>query len=65
MKVAMILMLGAMLATLGACEADVMGPRSTAPNPALENSLENMHRNVEHGDVYFEEYIGRYDLNKG
>jgi hypothetical protein len=59
----LILMLGALLATVGACETDVMGPRTTAPDPALENSPDAMHRTVEHGDVYLEEYIGRYDLN--
>jgi hypothetical protein len=65
MKLAMIVMLGSILATMGACQSDMAGPLKSAPNSAAGISPEQMHQNVEHGDVYLEEAIGRYDLDKG
>ena len=62
MKLVMIVMFGAFVATWGACQSDVSGPPLTEGNSAVENSPDNMHQNVEHGDVYLEEYIDRYDL---
>jgi len=65
MKLAMIMMSGAIMMTLGACQtSDVTGPPTMAPSSTVENSPDNMHGNVEHGDVYLEEYIDRYDLSR-
>jgi hypothetical protein len=64
MKTVLIVILGAVLATLAACQTDVTGPPPAAPNSTLENSPDNMHRNVEQGDVYLEENIDRYDLDR-
>jgi hypothetical protein len=64
MKLAMVMMLGALLTGLGACESDATGPRAATPNPALENSPGNMHRDVARGDASLETAIGRYDLDR-
>ena len=64
MKLAMMVMAGALMAALGACQSDVTGPPMTAGNAAVENSPDNMHRDVGRGDVYLEENLDRYDLSR-
>jgi hypothetical protein len=63
MKSLMILMLGALLLTVSACQYDMTGrPASSETNGAMESSSSRVHPDVPKGDVYFETYIGRYDM---
>ena len=64
MKLALIVMMGTMLAVLGSCQTDMTGPPPAGSNSALENSPDNMHRDVERGDASLEENIDRYDLDR-
>jgi len=65
MKLAMIVVLSGALLALGACQtSDVTGPPPAGSSSALENSPDNMHRDVERGDVYLEENLDRYDWNR-
>jgi hypothetical protein len=64
MKLAMVVMLGALLSSMGACQSDMTGPPTQARVSTVENSPDNMHRDVPQGDVYLEENIDRYDLDR-
>ncbi len=61
MKLALTALLGALLATLAACQSDMTGPLpASTPDATLAPSTDLAHPDVPVGDVYLEEMLGRY-----
>ena len=63
MKVAVIVIVGALLAVLGGCQSDMTGPMpSSDTNETLTASPGESYPDVPVGDAYFETAIGRNEL---
>lgn len=61
MKVLLLGLLASAALTLAACQSDMTGlPRTPEATPAATAGNQ---ADVPHGDAYFEEMIGRYDLS--
>ena len=63
MRMAMMMMVGTLLAMVGGCQSDMTGARPAYnSDAALTASPSDNHPDVAVGDAYFEEMLGRYEL---
>jgi len=62
MKVAMIVLVGTLLAVMGGCQSDMSGPPSTPDETMTAPPAVDNYSDVPVGDAYFETEIGRNEL---